>query len=172
MAISGIVMAVIYSTLYSQQNPCHPGTDRGYAAEFTGCLETMFLYEVSILFFLVSTPVTGFAKSPPKGLIRSGLVKTDGKANTALIVKERHFSVTESTTILDNKGKKIQLDNLPIPCKAKTRYRLRMDQDPEALKVVVKKPSAAQLQLGPLENISDRAGAPNPPGPPWKAARV
>ncbi|NVL92102.1 MAG: hypothetical protein HWN71_03595, partial [Desulfobacterales bacterium] len=68
-----------------------------------------------------------------------GLVKIDGKTNTAIIVKERHFSVTELTTILDVKGKKIQLDDLPIPCKAKIRYRLRMDQDPEALKVVVKK---------------------------------
>lgn len=103
------------------------------------CLEAMFLWVVSILFFLVSTPVTGFAKSPPKGLIKSELVKIDGKTNTALIVKECHFSVTESTTILDVKGKKIQLDDLPIPCKANIRYRLRMDQDPEALKVVVKK---------------------------------
>ncbi len=103
------------------------------------CLEAMFLCMVSILFFLVSTPVTGFAKSPPKGLIRAGLVKIDGKTSTAIIVKERHFSVTELTTILGVKGKKIQLDDLPIPCKARIRYRLRMDQDPEVLKVVVKK---------------------------------
>jgi hypothetical protein len=103
------------------------------------CLGAMFLWVVSILFFLVSTPVTGFAKSPPGGLIRSELVKIDGKTNTTIILKERHFSVTESTTILDVKGKKIQLDDLPIPCKANIRYRLRMDQDPEALKVVVEK---------------------------------
>ena len=93
---------------------------------------------VSLLPFLMSEPVIGFAKSPPMALTRSGFVKIDGKTRNAIIIIERHFTVTESTTILDVHGKKIQLDDLPTPCKAKIMFRLRMDQDPETLKVVVK----------------------------------
>ena len=102
------------------------------------CLRAFLFCLVSLLPFFMSEPVIGFAKSPPTALTRSGSVKIDGKTRNAIIIIERHFTVTESTTILDIHGKKIQLDDLPTPCKARIRFRLRMDQDPETLKVVVK----------------------------------
>ncbi|UCF73949.1 MAG: hypothetical protein JSW35_05790, partial [Deltaproteobacteria bacterium] len=103
------------------------------------CLRGIFLCFVPLLLLLVSNPGIGFAKSPSKDFIRSRLVRIDGKTNSALILKERHFTVTESTTMVAVNGKKIQLSDLPVPCEAEVTYRLSMDQDPEALKVMVKK---------------------------------
>ena len=103
------------------------------------CLRGIFLCFMPLLLLLMSNPGIGFAESPSKDFIRSRLVRIDGKTNSALILKERHFTVTESTTMVDINGKKIELSDLPIPCEAEVTYRLRMDQDPEALKVMVKK---------------------------------
>jgi len=90
----------------------------------------------SLLFLLL--PVTGFSESLPKGLIRSGSVIIQGKTSDAIVVSERHFVVTEATTIVTIEGEKIQLSALPVPCKAEITYRLRMDQDPVTLKISIK----------------------------------
>jgi hypothetical protein len=90
----------------------------------------------SLLFLLL--PVTGFSESLPKGLIRSGSVIIQGKTSDAIIVSERHFVVTEATTIVTMEGEKIQLSALPIPCKAEITYQLRMDQNPVTLKISIK----------------------------------
>ena len=90
----------------------------------------------SLLFLLL--PVTGFSESLPKGLIRSGSVIIQGKTSDAIVVSERHFVVTEATTIVTIEGEKIQLSALPIPCKAEITYQLRMDQDPVTLKISIK----------------------------------
>ena len=97
------------------------------------------IYKISLCFvfllIFLLLPVTGISKSPPKGFIRSALVMIEGKTSDAIVVSERHFVVTEATTIVTAKGKKIELSALPIPCKAEITYRLRMDQDPVALKI-------------------------------------
>ncbi|MBW2339248.1 MAG: hypothetical protein JRF50_02715 [Deltaproteobacteria bacterium] len=93
---------------------------------------------VFLLLFLL-LPVTGFSKSPPKSLVRSGSMIIQGKTSDAIVVSERRFLVTEATTILTVKGRKIQLSALPIPCKAEITYQLRMDQDPVTLKIKIKK---------------------------------
>jgi len=90
----------------------------------------------SLLFLLL--PVTGFSESLPKGLTRSGSVIIQGKTSDAIIVSERHFVVTEATTIVTMEGEKIQLSALPIPCKAEITYQLRMDQDPVTLSISIK----------------------------------
>jgi hypothetical protein len=90
----------------------------------------------SLLFLLL--PVTGFSESLPKGLLRSGFVIIQGKTVDAIIVSERHFVVTEATTIVTMEGEKIQLSALPVPCKAEITYLLRMDQDPVTLKISIK----------------------------------
>ncbi len=90
----------------------------------------------SLLFLLL--PVTGFSESLPKGLIRSGSVTIQGKTSDAIIISERHFVITEATTIVTIEGEKIQLGALPIPCKAEITYQLRMDQDPVTLKISIK----------------------------------
>jgi hypothetical protein len=99
------------------------------------CIQPVVLWVALLLFFSLSKPVIG----SPQGLVRSGSVKVEGKTSDSIIAAERHFIVTESTTILDVNGKKIQLTNLPIPCKAEIEYRLRMDQDPVTLKIIVKR---------------------------------
>lgn len=90
-----------------------------------------------LLFFLIAKPGIGFPDSSPKGLIRSALVEINGKTRNAVLVTERRFEVTESTTILDLNRKNIDLDDLSIPCLANIKYRLIMDQDPVILKIVV-----------------------------------
>ena len=90
----------------------------------------------SLLFLLL--PVSGFSESLPKGLLRSGFVIIQGKTSDAIIVSERHFVVTEATTIVTIEGEKIQLSALPIPCKAEITYQLRMDQDPVTLSISIK----------------------------------
>jgi len=92
---------------------------------------------VFLLLFLL-LPVTGFSKSPPKGLIRSASVIIQGKTSDAIVVSERHFVVTEATTIVTMEGEKIQLSALPIPCKAEITYQLRMDQDPVTVSISIK----------------------------------
>ena len=92
---------------------------------------------VFLLIFLL-LPVTGISKSPPKGFIRSALVMIEGKTGDAVLVGERRFLVTEATTIVTVKGKKIELSALPVPCKAEIKYLLRMDEDPVTLKISIK----------------------------------
>jgi len=91
-----------------------------------------------LLFFLISKPVIGFPESTPTGLSRTALVMINGKTHSTIMASERHFELTEKTTILDIYGKNIELDDLPIPCMADMKYILRMDQNPVVLKVVVK----------------------------------
>jgi hypothetical protein len=99
------------------------------------CIQPVVLWVALLLVFSLSKPIIG----SPQGLVRSGSVKIEGKTSDSIILAERHFIVTESTTILDVNGKKIQLTNLPVPCKAEIQYRLRMDQDPVTLKIVIKR---------------------------------
>lgn len=118
------------------------------------CIQAIVLWVVFLVLFLLSRPVIGFAENPPPlDLIRSGSMKIEGKTNTAIIVGERHFIVTESTTILNVNEKKIHLIDLPIPCKATIEYQLRMDQDPLTLKILIKQVLPGSSTLWP------------PPGP-------
>lgn len=96
---------------------------------------------VFFMLFLLSGPAIGSAESPPSpmDLIRCSPAIIQGKTHSAVIVNERHFVVTESTTILDVNGEKILLGDFPIPCEADIEYQLRMDQDPVALKITIKR---------------------------------
>jgi len=91
------------------------------------------------IFVITVHPGTVFPKSAPQSLDRSGTVTISGKTADAVLISERHFAVTESTIIVDMSGKKIQLSDLAVPCNAQIEYRLRMDEDPLALKITVKK---------------------------------
>jgi hypothetical protein len=89
--------------------------------------------------FLVCSPAIVLATSPsPVELVRSASVTIQGKSNDAVIASERHFIVTESTTILDANGNKIALSELPIPCNGEIEYQLRMDEDPLCLRIMLK----------------------------------
>jgi len=91
-----------------------------------------------LAFIIVANPAVGSPRSAPKSLDRSGNVTISGKTADAVLISERHFLVTESTIILDVRGKKIQLSDLPVPCDAEIEYRLSMDQDPVTLKITIK----------------------------------
>jgi len=95
---------------------------------------------VAILLLLPLAAIPGpdlaSAHSGPTG---SAVVRIDGKTANSIIVSERHFRVTERTSILDPRGLRIPLDALPIPCEAELHYRLRMDEDPLLLKVLIQK---------------------------------
>ena len=103
------------------------------------CIQPVVLWIVFLMLLFLSQPVIGFAQRSPMGIIRSGSMKIEGKTSEAIIAAERHFIVTESTTILDIDGKEIQLSNLPVPCEAEIEYSLRMDQDPVILKIIIKR---------------------------------
>jgi hypothetical protein len=91
------------------------------------------------VFIVTAHPGTGSPKSASKSLDRSGTLTISGKTADSILVLERHFAVTESTTIINVKGKKIRLSDLAVPCNAEIEYRLRMDKDPLVLKITVKK---------------------------------
>ncbi len=91
-----------------------------------------------LLFFLISKPAIGFSEPLPKGFLRTALVEINAKTHHSVIVGERNFQLTEKTTFLDLNGQKIDLDGLPVPCKADIKYLLRMDEDPLLLQLVIK----------------------------------
>ena len=91
-----------------------------------------------LLFFLISKPAIGFSETLPKGLLRTAVVEVHGKTHDAILVGERHFLLTKETTFLDLNGQNIELDALPVPCKADIKYLLRMDEDPLLLQLVIK----------------------------------
>ncbi|MBW2108167.1 MAG: hypothetical protein JRI36_05805 [Deltaproteobacteria bacterium] len=87
------------------------------------------------------TPAGIFARgtaAPATSLVRTGTMTIEAKTDDAVISGERHFVVTDSTSIIDANGNPIQLADFPVPAKARIRYRLRMDQDPLCLKIEIK----------------------------------
>jgi hypothetical protein len=99
----------------------------------------MVLCFIVAVFIVTAHPGTGSPKSASKSLDRSATLTISGKTADTVLIAERHFAVTESTTIINIKGKKIRLSDLSVPCSAQIEYRLRMDEDPLALKITVKK---------------------------------
>ena len=91
------------------------------------------------LFVVTADPGAVFSKGQPQSLDRSAKLTISGKTDDAVIIGERHFTVTEATVIIDMKAKKIRLSDLAVPCEAEVKYRLIMDEDPLALKITVKK---------------------------------
>jgi len=91
------------------------------------------------LFVVTADPGAVFSKGQPQSLDRSAKLTISGKTDDAVIIGERHFTVTEATVIIDMKAKKIRLRDLAVPCEAEVKYRLIMDEDPLALKIAVKK---------------------------------
>ena len=88
---------------------------------------------------IIAYPDTGLSEPAQKSLDRSAKLTISGKTDDAILIGERHFTVSESTVIINMKGKKIQLSDLAVPCDAQIEYRLIMDENPLALKITVKK---------------------------------
>lgn len=91
----------------------------------TGVLSVIFL-----IVFILSGHTMASGEDLEKGILRSGTFTIVGKTRDAIIIGERHFRLTGSTTFWGVDRKKIQIYNLPIPCEAEIRYLLRMDQAP------------------------------------------
>ena len=91
------------------------------------------------MFVMIAYPGTGFPEPAQKSLDRSATLTISGKTADVILIGERHFAVTETTVIIDMKGKNIRLSDLAVPCDAEIEYRLIMDEDPLALKITVKK---------------------------------
>jgi len=107
---------------------------------FKGHVANRIAYGFILALFVVTAyPGVVFSKGQPQSLDRSAKLTISGKTDDAVIIGERHFSVTEATVIIDMKGKKIRLSDLAVPCEAEVKYRLIMDEDPIALKIAVKK---------------------------------
>lgn len=94
----------------------------------------------AIIILLISASVTVFAETAPAppDIIRSVTVRILEKGHDFIIVNERRFIVTKETAIGNLSGKGIALSELPVPCKAEIKYRLRPDQDPVCLEIKVK----------------------------------
>ncbi|MBW2063684.1 MAG: hypothetical protein JRJ03_02005 [Deltaproteobacteria bacterium] len=96
------------------------------------------VFYLMFLFFLLLKPGLGLSENQSPGLTRCGLLTFNAKILGGLYASERLFRVTEETTIVDAYGKEITIEGLPVPCLAKVRYRLIMDQDPVLIKILVK----------------------------------
>lgn len=94
---------------------------------------------IVMMILLLLQPAIGLAGSTSKGPTISDTLDITGKSNHAVIVLERNFVVSESTSIFDKSGKEIGLDDLAVPCTAEIEYQLRMDQDPLCITIRVKK---------------------------------
>jgi len=97
-----------------------------------------FWFIVPIL-VIIAYPDAGLSEPAQKSLDRSATLTISGKTADAVLIGERHFTVTEATVIIDMKENKIRLSDLAVPCEAVIEYRLIMDEDPLALKITVKK---------------------------------
>jgi hypothetical protein len=98
----------------------------------------LWLALLILLLVLLFNPAVGFGDAAQKGLVRTGIVEIRGKTSNSIIVGERHFLVSQSTTIHDINGKAIPLIDLRVPCVAELTYRLIMDKNPVSLQVRVK----------------------------------
>ena len=109
---------------------------RFFKAQLTCRIAFCFIVPI---FVIIAYPDTGFSEPAKKNLDRSAKLTISGKTADAILIGERHFTVTEATVITDMKEKKIRLSDLAVPCNAQIEYRLIMDEDPLALKITVKK---------------------------------
>jgi len=94
---------------------------------------------VIAMFVITAYPGTGSSEPAQKSLDRSATLTIRGKTADAILIGERHFTVTKATVIIDMKENKIRLSDLAVPCEAVIEYRLIMDENPLALKITVKK---------------------------------
>jgi hypothetical protein len=99
----------------------------------------LWLALLILLLLLLFNPAVGFGDAAHKGLVRNAIVEIRGKTSDSILVGERHFLMTPSTTIRDVNGKEIPLIDLRVPCEALLKYRLIMDEDPVSLQVTVKR---------------------------------
>lgn len=76
--------------------------------------------------------------APQTSLVRTGTMIIEAKTENAVISGERHFIVTDATSIIDTNGSPIRLADLPVPAKVWMRYTLRMDEDPVCLRIELK----------------------------------
>lgn len=111
---------------------------------FTLSIMVVFVFFLTSVFFL---PPGGGAQEAgtiaPSGEMDRFIKSVSGtielKTDTAVVMMERSYTVTEETIIQDRRGEEITLSRLPTPCEAEVKYQLKMDQDPLCLKIVVKK---------------------------------
>jgi len=106
---------------------------KGYA------IQRIVLAVVFLLPLLLFKPVLGLSESPPKSSERTRLMTIEGKTSDAILISDHRFIVTESTTILNMRGRTIRFSALPVPCRAQITYRLRVDGDPVVLEIKVEK---------------------------------
>ena len=98
----------------------------------------LWLALLILLLVLLFNPAVGFGDDAQKGIVRNAIVEIRGKTSNTILVGERHFVVSESTTIRDIDGKEIPLIDLRVPCLAELKYLLVVDKNPLSLQVTVK----------------------------------
>lgn len=91
------------------------------------------------LLFLLFSPFRVHSGPPTDLMTKTALVEIVGKTSDSVIVSERHFMVTPSTQIFGRTGREIPLVLLRPPCEAEITYKLHMDENPECLKIQVKR---------------------------------
>jgi hypothetical protein len=68
----------------------------------------------------------------------SALMLVEGKARDRIVGNKESYRVTRETEVFDAQGKKLSLEALPVPCRAKVQYLpSRLGMMPEALRIVV-----------------------------------
>jgi hypothetical protein len=92
------------------------------------------------LLYLLFSPLRVNSEGPPDNFMtNTSVMRIDGKTSDSVIVSERHFMVRPSTIILGPHGREVPFVLLRLPCEAEITYRLRMDENPECLKIKFKR---------------------------------
>jgi len=101
-------------------------------------LVTKWLLIVAAIFLLASASVLiELAPGVAGPITRTDVLRLNGKDKQSVVSKERHYTVTENTLIENLEGEPISLRWLPVPCKARVTYELRMDEPPRATRILV-----------------------------------
>ena len=96
--------------------------------------QSVLIYALPVFFFLQGC--SGILSKPPVDQTTiSETVIIESKGDGGIVIAERRYAVTKSTTILDVSGETIPLCDLRVPSEAVVEYRLRKNQDPVCVRI-------------------------------------
>lgn len=87
---------------------------------------------------LCRMPVTFAVEEGMQEYRPSAFMVIEAKSRHSIVSSKRPFEVKRETRILDERGKEIKIQNLPVPCIAQVDYETSTYGDPVALKIRIR----------------------------------
>jgi CBS domain-containing protein len=106
-----------------------------------------FLILAAVFFLASASVLIELAPGVAGTITRTDVLKLQGKDRKSVVAGERHYMVTDETVIENIEGEAITLRWVPIPCKARVTYRLRMDEPPVAVGIKVEETYAGSTAV-------------------------